>query len=72
MKPLLYSILILLTLFNLYLSSSSVRHGEVNFFNDVARDFFLLQELDEKKIVFIGPRSSTNGLFNGHLWTYII
>ena len=71
MKLLLYSILILLTLFNLHLSSSSVRHNEVNFFNDVARDFLLLQELDEKKIVFIGPRSSTNGLFNGPLWTYI-
>lgn len=71
MKLLLYLSLLLLTLFNLYLSSSSVRHNEVNFFNDVARDFLLLQELDQKKIVFIGPRSSTNGLFHGSLWTYI-
>lgn len=71
MKLLFYLSLLLLTLFNLYLSSSSVRHNEVNFFNDVARDFLLLQELDEKKIVFIGPRSSTNGLFHGPLWTYI-
>lgn len=71
MKLLLYLILLLLTLFNVYLSSSLVRHGEVNFFNDVARDFLLLQELDEKKIILIGPRSSTNGLFHGPLWTYI-
>lgn len=71
MKLALYLILLFITLFSLYLSSSSVRHNEVNFFNDVARDFLLLQELDEKKIVFIGPRSSTNGLFHGPLWTYI-
>ena len=71
MKLFLYLILFLVTLFNIYLSSSLVRRGEVNFFNDVARDFLLLQELDEKKIVLIGPRSSTNGLFHGPLWTYI-
>ena len=71
MKLLLYLILLLITLFNIYLSSSLVRHGEVNFFNDVARDFLLLQEMDQKKIVLIGPRSSTNNLFHGPLWTYI-
>ncbi|MBI2028387.1 MAG: hypothetical protein HYT07_02145 [Candidatus Levybacteria bacterium] len=71
LNRLLYLILLLITLFNIYLGSSLARHGEVNFFNDVARDFLLLQELDEKKIVLIGPRSSTNGLFHGPLWTYI-
>ncbi len=71
MKVLVYLFLILITLFNVYLSSSLVRHGEVNFFNDVARDFLLLAEMDHKKIVLIGPRSSTNGLFHGPLWTYI-
>ena len=71
MKQLFYLILLLITLFNVYLSSSLVRHGEVNFFNDVARDFLLLQEMDQKKIVLIGPRSSTNNLFHGPLWTYI-
>jgi len=71
MKILLYLFLFLLTLFNIYLASSLVRHGEVNFFNDVARDFLLLQEMDQKKIVLIGPRSSTNNLFYGPLWTYI-
>lgn len=71
MKKLFYLILLLPVFFNIYLSSSLVRHGEVNFFNDVARDFLLLQEMDQKKIVLIGPRSSTNNLFHGPLWTYI-
>ncbi len=71
MRKLLYLFLLLIILFNVYLSSSLVRHGEVNFFNDVARDFLLLQEMDYKKIVLIGPRSSTNNLFHGPLWTYI-
>lgn len=71
MKVFIFLILLFLTFYNVYLGSALVRHGEVNFFNDVARDFLLLQELDEKKIVFIGPRSSTNGLFNGPLWSYI-
>src|SRR3989338_10080971 len=71
MKLLLYFILLVLTLFNVYLASSLVRHGEVNFFNDVARDFLLLEEMDQKKIVLIGPRSSTNNLFHGPIWTYI-
>ena len=47
MKQLFYLILLLITLFNVYLSSSLVRHGEVNFFNDVARDFLLLQEMEK-------------------------
>jgi len=71
MKLLIYLILLLLTVFNIFISSSLVRHGEVNFFNDVARDFLLLTEMDQKKIVLIGPRSSTNNLFHGPLWTYI-
>lgn len=71
MKLLFYLILLLLTLFNVYLSSSLARQGEVNFFNDVARDFLLLEEMGQKKIVLIGPRSSTNNLFHGPIWTYI-
>lgn len=71
MKLFFYAILIFLIIYNIFLSSVLVQNGEVNFFNDVARDFLLLQELDEKKIVLIGPRSSTNGLFHGPLWTYI-
>src|SRR5947208_2555439 len=71
MKKTIYVGIVLLILYNLYLCCISVLNGEVNFFNDVARDFLLLQELDYKKIVFIGPRSNTTGLFHGPLWTYI-
>ena len=71
MKKLFFALLIALTLYNVYLCSVSALNGEVNFFNDVARDFLLLQELDHKKIVLIGPRSSTAGLFHGPAWTYI-
>lgn len=71
MKKIFYGGFIFLTAYNIYLSAQSVLHGEVNFFNDVARDFLLLDELSIKKIVLIGPRSSTNGLFHGPLLTYI-
>jgi len=71
MKKLFYLFLLLLTLYNVYLSSFLVRQGEVYFISDVSRDFLLLQEMDQKKIILIGPRSSTNNLFHGPLWTYI-
>lgn len=45
--------------------------GEVHLTNDIGRDFLLLQELDQKKIVLIGPRSNTQGVFHGPLWTYM-
>lgn len=71
MPLLFYGGLFLFTLYSIYLSFVSVLLGEVNFFNDVARDFLLLQELDIKKLVFIGPRTNTSGLFHGPLWTYV-
>lgn len=55
---------------NLILSAWYVLHSDIHFSSDIARDFFLLQELDQKKIVLIGPSSST-GLFHGPLWTYL-
>lgn len=45
-------------------------HKDIEFGADIGRDFHLLRELDEKKIVLIGPKSSTN-LFHGPLWTYV-
>lgn len=71
MRKLLYGIIIALICYAFYLGAFSVLHGEIKFFNDVARDFLLLQEMDTKKIVLIGPRSNTNNLFHGPLWTYI-
>lgn len=71
MRVIIYSLLFLLILLNLYFSTYSVRHGEIHFFNDVARDFLLLREIDSKKIMLIGPRSNASGLFHGPLWSYI-
>lgn len=67
----LFQILFFITVFFLLiLSSWYVLHGDIEFPSDIARDFHLLQELDQKKIVLIGPRSST-GLFHGPLWLYL-
>ncbi len=57
-------------LFNLVLSSWFVLHQDIEFTSDIARDFHLLREIDEKKIILIGPRSTT-GLFHGPLWLYL-
>ena len=58
-------------LLNIYFFINPVLHGDVNFLSDVARDFLLLREIDQKKIILIGPRSNSNGLFHGPLWSYI-
>ncbi len=58
-------------IYNIFLSSTLVRLGEVNLSNDIGRDFLLLQELDQKKIVLIGARSNVQGVFHGPLWTYL-
>lgn len=47
-----------------------VLHGDIVFTSDIARDFHLFGEIAQKKIVLIGPRSST-GLFHGPLWLYL-
>ena len=70
MKLFFHIIFGILFLYLLYLVSFSALNGEVIFSNDVARNFLLLQELDEKKIVLIGPRSSTQGLFYSSFLTY--
>lgn len=65
-------LLLLLTIgVNFYFATFSVLHGEINFFNDVARDFLLLQELAEKQIILIGPRAGVAGLFHGPVWSYL-
>src|SRR3989344_5144927 len=71
MRSLVYAILGVLIVLNIFFASYSVRNGEIHFFNDVARDFLLFGEIDAKKIMLIGPRSNASGLFHGPLWTYI-
>ena len=43
---------------------------DVEYTSEIARDFLLLNELAAKKIILIGP-SSTTGLFHGPLWSYL-
>lgn len=67
----IYFILFGLTLLNVFLATFYLRHGDLGFSTDVARDFLLYQEVDQKKIILIGPRSSTSGIFHGPLWIYL-
>lgn len=60
----------LFILLNLILSSWYLLHGDLDFTWEVARDFFLLDEMRNKGAILIGPSSST-GLFHGPLWTYV-
>lgn len=63
--------IVIFIVFNFFLSSWYVLHKDIFFFTDVARDFLIYEEIDEKKIIFIGPRSSTSGIFHGPLWPYL-
>ena len=71
MKKILIPVLFVLTVLNIFFAAYPLFKGDVHFFNDVARDFHLLRELHEKKIILIGPRSNASGLFHGPLWTYV-
>lgn len=62
---------IILVGINLVFASWYVLHKDILFTSDIARDFFLLEELQLKKFVLLGPRSSAFGLFHGPLWTYV-
>lgn len=54
------------------LSAVYVAHGDIMYDADIARDFLILQEISEKKIVLLGPRSgAAPGLFHGPLWSYL-
>ena len=70
MKKLFAALFILFLVLVFFRMSWFVLNGEVNFSSDIARDFHLMREIDQKKIVLIGPRSSS-GLFHGPLWLYL-
>lgn len=71
LRSIFYFFLTALLLYLTYLISYFPLHNEIHLSNDIGRDFLLLQELDQKKIVFIGARSNTQGVFHGPLWTYV-
>lgn len=56
---------------SLFLSAWYVLHGDIIFSADIARDFHLFREINQKKIILIGPRSSVSGLFHGPVWLYL-
>lgn len=60
-------------LYGLFLASASVRNGDLNFNTDLARDFLLLENVQEThKLTLLGPRSGgIPGLFHGPLWLYL-
>ncbi len=70
MKLLVRSVLLILFIINIILASWYVLHGDIFFTSDIGRDFLLLEELDAKKIVLIGPRSSGE-IYHGPLWSYL-
>lgn len=70
-KKLFFLIFLILVIFNLFLASWYVLNGDIVFNADIARDFHLLREIDRKKFMLIGPRTSSSGLFHGPLWHYL-
>ena len=66
----MFSLFLILTGINIFLSSWSVLYGDINFVSDIARDMFLLKEIEQKIVVLIGPRAS-GYMFHGPLWSYI-
>lgn len=56
--------------FSLFFASWYVLNGDIYFHADIGRDFHLLREIDQKKIILIGPRASGD-LFHGPGWPYI-
>ena len=56
---------------NLVLAAQYVLHGNLTFTSDLGRDFFILQEIELKKFILIGPRSGAFGFFHGPLWAYL-
>ena len=71
LKKILLILFGLLVLANLFLAAWHFLHQDLVFSADIARDFSLFREIDRKKIILIGPRSSVSGLFHGPLWLYL-
>ncbi|MCL2110053.1 hypothetical protein FWH30_00470 [Microgenomates group bacterium] len=52
------------------LGASYVLRGDILFFTDVGRDFLIFDEISQKGLILIGPRTSIPGIFHGPLWAY--
>ncbi len=47
------------------------RQGDTLFSSDIGRDFFILDEIRQKTVILIGPRSSAPGFYHGVFWAYL-
>lgn len=56
---------------NIVFSSWYLLHSDVHFYSDIARNYHLFREIDQKKIVLLGPRTSTPSIFHGPAWLYL-
>jgi hypothetical protein len=61
----------LLIILNLFFASWYVINKDIIFNADIARDFLLYREIDQKKIMLIGPRANGPNFFHGPIWAYI-
>lgn len=57
--------------FNIFLGSWYFIHSDLDLNAEVARDFLILNEIEEKKFILIGPRSGISGMYHGPLWAYL-
>ncbi|HRN69746.1 MAG TPA: hypothetical protein PLS49_01050 [Candidatus Woesebacteria bacterium] len=72
MKKILPFLLIFVSFITLLLGAWPILHNDIYFISDIARDFLLFNEIEEKFMILIGPRASgMPGLFHGVLWLYL-
>ncbi len=70
-KKLVLILVVFLLVLNAFFASWYALHGDIYFSADVARDMWIFKEVDQKKLILIGPRSSVGGLYHGPLWIYL-
>lgn len=63
-------VFIILLVLNIFFAAWSVANGDIVFSSDIARDFHIFREIDQKKFILIGPRSSGT-LYHGPFWPYL-
>lgn len=71
MNKYLRIVFLLVTILNLWFVTWFVRQGDLMFSSDIGRDFFILDEIRQKTVVLIGPRSSAPGFYHGVFWAYL-
>lgn len=62
---------LILIILNFLIGSWHALNKDIYFDTDIARDFLIMDEISQKKIVLVGPRADQEGLFHGPLWHYL-